>query len=193
MIVSNASISDPETGCRFIVPVTNPEADLTAIARRVWELANATGTRVQFLGLCNDAMREPGLRRALATMSAMVNYGNVPAESEILFVRDWVDGVKSHVQAGDTVICWHEQCSRLMRTNLDVPVHIIPEIKTRNQPRSNWAAQAAAWIGSIAIIIIFFFLQVEFDRLDKGWVTLVQLLSVLGEFGLIWFWNKLFG
>jgi hypothetical protein len=193
MVVYNASQLDNETARRFIVPVTNPEADLTAIAQRVWELSNATGSRVQFLGLCKDAMHEPGLRRALATISAMVNFGNVSAESDILIGRDWVESVKLYIRDGDTVICWKGQRAELLQANLNVPIHLIPEINPRSKPRSNWPARAAAWIGSIAIIIFFFSMQVEFDHLGKGWTVVLQLLSIAGEFGLIWFWNNLLG
>jgi len=191
IVVYNVSQSDPETGRRFIVPVTNPEADLTSITQRVWELANATGARILFLGLCNDAMQELSLRRALATTSAMVNDGHVSAEFEILFGRNWVEEVKSRVQTGDTVVCWHENHAGLLRAELVVPVYFITTNHHKERQRSNWYTRAAAWIGSIAIIVFFFFIQVQINQFAKNWVTVMQLLSVAGEFWLIWSWNNL--
>jgi len=191
LIVFSASQPDPETGCRFIVPVTSPEADLTPITRRVWDLANATNSRVQFLGLCDDAMHEPALRRTLATVSAMMNYGNVSAESAILLGRNWLENLKTHVQAGDAIIYWNEQYAKLLQVDLGVPIYVIPELKSGKGLRSNWSTQAAAWIGSIAIIVFFFFMQVQIEHFAKNWATVMQLLSVVGEFGLIWFWNDL--
>lgn len=189
--VFNASQLDSEPVRRFIVPVINPEADLTTVAQRVWELANATGARVQFLGLCSDAMHEPGFRRVLATTSAMVNYGNVSAESEIVMGRDWVKSMRSRLREGDTVICQGEQHMELLHTDLGVPVHFIPERKPTKTSNTNWLTRTAAWLGSIAIIVFFFFIQVEIDHFAKGWVTVLQLLSVAGEFWLVWLWNSL--
>ena len=186
-----ASQPDPEPGCRFVVPVTSLETDLTPITRRVWELANAAGSRVQFLGLCDDAVHELELRRTLATVSAMTNWGNVSAESVILVGRNWLENLRSHVQTGDVIIYWNEQFSKLLHVDLGVPVHVISEMKSRKVARSNSVTQAAAWIGSIAIIVLFFFMQVQIEQLAKGWATIMELLSVAGEFGLIWFWNNL--
>jgi hypothetical protein len=193
MIVHTASHSDLETGRRFIVPIPSPDADLNAVARRIWELANATGSCVQFLGLCNDAMRESALRRALATISAMVNYGNVSSDFEIVYGDSWVKAIRSRAQAGDTVVCWHKQEAGLTQVELDTPVYFITGIYPENTPRSNWPIQVAAWLGSIAIIIGFFFLQVQIDRAAKEWVAVLQLLSLAGEFGLLWSWNNLLG
>lgn len=192
MLDYNIPRSDTRIARRFVVPVTNLEIDFTVIARRVWELANATGASIQFIGLCDDAAQELSLRRTLATMSAIVNNGNIASGSEIVLGKDWMDGVKSRVQAGDTVVCWHEQYSRLLLSDLNAPVYFIPERYPLNRPRSNWLAQVATWLGFIAIIIFFFFLQVEIDRFMKGWSIVLQVLSVVGEFGLIWFWNNLF-
>jgi len=191
LIVFNASQPDLETGRRFIVPVTNPNADLTLIARRVWELAKAMGSRVQFLGLCDDAVHELELRRTLATVSAVMNYGNVSADSAILLGRNWLESLRAYVQAGDTVVYWNAQNSKLLQVDLGVPVYVIPEMKPRKVQRTNWSTQAAAWIGSIAIIVLFFFMQVQIEHLAKGWATVMELLSVAGEFSLIRFWNNL--
>ena len=91
LTVPTVSQSDLESVRRFIVLVPPIEADFTLVTRRIWELADAMGAHVLFIGLCNDATQEPGLRRELVTMSAMVNYGKVSAEIEILFGRDWVE------------------------------------------------------------------------------------------------------
>ncbi len=51
--------------------------------------------------------------------------------------------------------------------------------------------EIVSWLGSIAIIAGFFWLQVQIDQLNKGWGhTVLLLLSVLGEAYLIWLWNS---
>ena len=189
MVVRNGSPSDLEAGRRLIVPISNPDADLTDVIRRVWKLANETGARVLLLGLCNETKNEPALRRALATTSALVNSGNVIAEAEIAYGRNWKEAVTARLQAGDTVICWHGQ-----QAEFDVPVYFLSKLYSRNTPRPNWLGRVAVWLGSIAILIGFFFVQVQIVRVSEGLATTVlQLLSMAGEMIFILFWNSLFG
>jgi hypothetical protein len=199
-ILSSVADQQLEPTRRFIVLVPCLETDLTAVTQRVWELANATGAHVKFLGLCNDAAQEPGLRRRLVTMSAIVNYGSVSAESEVEVGSDWVEAVKSRWQAGDTVVCFAEEragllrrpLSQILQSDLDVPLYILSGLYSQNNMRSKWPTQAVAWIGFIAIIFSFFMLQVEISQLEQDWTIVLELLSTAVEFWLIWVWNNLF-
>jgi hypothetical protein len=48
-----------------------------------------------------------------------------------------------------------------------------------------------SWLGSFAIIIGFFWLQLQIDQLNKGWGhTALFLLTLIGEVYLIWLWNS---
>src|SRR6266498_1658984 len=100
--VSYPSLMDPKPARRLIVPIQDPEADLNAVTRRLWELANALGADIKFIGLCNDMTQELSLRRTLTTICAMVNDDNVYAESEIIRGADSVNAVRSRIQLGDT-------------------------------------------------------------------------------------------
>jgi len=189
----------PQPARRLIVLVPFLESDLSAVTRRVWELANATGARVQFLGLYSDAIQELSLRRQLANMSAMVNDGKVSAEAEVILGNDWVEILKPRWQIGDLVVCFAEQrvgllrkpLSQVLLSDLNVPLFILSDLY--HDPHSNWPKQIAAWMGSIAIIVGFFVLQLKIDHLAKDWTIVLQLLSVLVEFWMIWVWNSLFG
>ena len=195
-----ASQPDPEPARRLIVLVPNPEADLTAVTQRVWELANATGAHIKFISLCNDATQEPSLRRGLATMSAIVKAGNVSAESEVVAGKNWVEALKVRQQTGDMVVCCAEQraglmqrpLSQILQSDLDTPLYILSGLYPQNDSRSNWLTQTFAWIGFIAIIAGFFMLQVKIDQLVKDWAIVFQLLTTAVEFWLIWVWNNLF-
>jgi len=195
-----ASPSDLGPARRLIVLVPCIEADLTSVTHRVWELASATGAHVKLLSLCNDLTQEFSLRRLLITMSAIVNYGNVSAETEVIFGRDWVDAVKSRCQAGDMVVCLggqrvglsHNLLSQILQSNLDVPLYILSGLYPQTDSRTNWWTQAAAWIGFIAIIMSFFLLQVKIHQFANDWTIVLELLSTAVEFWLIWVWNNLF-
>jgi hypothetical protein len=191
MVVHNGASINVESGRRFIIPVASTDADLTAVMRRVWELANPLGARVLLLGLCEETMHEPALRRALATMSAIMSYGKVSAQSEIIFGRNWVNAVRSRLQPGDTVVYWHEQGTGLIHAKLDVPVCLLSDISSQKVTRSSWLRRAAVWLGSIAIMVGFFFIQAQVGHFANGWATALQLLSLAGEFGSILFWNSL--
>lgn len=195
-----ASQPDLEPARRLIVLVPGPEADLTAIAQRVWELANATGAHVKFLSLYSDPMQEPGLRRRLATMSAIVNDGSVAVEAEVLFGKDWVDVVRSHQRAGDMVVCCAEHRAGLLQkplsltlqSDLDMPLYILFGLYPQNDLRSSWKTQTIAWIGFIVILFGFFVLQVKIDQFAKEGATILQILSAMIELWSILVWNNLF-
>ena len=196
-----ASPLDFEPACRLIVLVPCLEADLTPIMRRVWELANVTGAHVQILGLCQDEASEPSLRRRLITMSAIVNYGNVSADAEVAFGNNWVTAVKSRFQAGDMVVCLAEQrtgrlqrpLSQMLQSDLEIPLYVLSGLYPQSDTRSNYPAQVAAWLGSLAIMTGFFVVQTRIDLPAQDWAqTILMLLSIAVEVWLIWLWNSLF-
>jgi hypothetical protein len=200
LTVPSVSQSELESVHRFIVLVPPLEADFTLVNRRIWELANAMGAHVLLIGLYSDPTQEPGLRRELVTMSAMLNYGKVSAGIEVLFGRDWVGAVRSHWQAGDMLMCFVEQhpglshgpLSQILESNLDVPLYLLTGLYPQNDSHPNWLTQTAAWIGSIAIISGFFFLYVWIGDFAKDWATEFQMLAILVEVGLILAWNGIF-
>jgi hypothetical protein len=200
LVFSPAPSLEMEAAHRLVVLVSTLEADPIPVTHRVWELASVIGARVKFLGLCNDASQEPGLRRSLATVSAMMRSGEVSADAEVILGRDWLEVVKSRCQPGDVVVCWNEeragllrQLSQLLQSDLDVPVYVLSGLHPQNDPRPGWPARAAAWIGSIAILLGFFVLQVRIVDLAKDRTTVLQLLSLFVAAWLLWTWNRLLG
>ena len=195
-----ASQPDLEPARRLIVLIPDADSDYTAATRRICELAKVMGARVQLLGLCKDAAQEPGLRRALVTLCAMVQNSRVSAEAKVEFGTNWVNAIKSHYQAGDMIVCFAEQragllhrpLSQILESNLDVPVYILSGPYPQ-KPKSDWLSQIIAWSGSIGILIGFFILQVKIVQLPKDWFqNILFILSIIPEFWLIWVWNKLF-
>jgi hypothetical protein len=202
LTLSHASHLDPRPARRLIVLVPESEADIVNAARKIWELANALGGRVQFLGLCKDAAREPGLRRQLVTLSAMVGDGSVTVESKIEFGDNWLDIVKSNWREGDVIACFAEQhtgfarssLSQILESNLNTMVYVLSEIHQQERSRPGWITSAPAWLGSIGIIAGFFWAQVELTQTPQDWAhTALLYLSLFIEVGLIWAWNSVFG
>lgn len=198
-----AATSGPEFDSvrRLLVVVPSREPDPVLMTSRIWEVANATGSRVQFVGLCSDPVEEPGLRRALVTMSAMLNSTPLVAEVETVVGKDWVEAIRSRWQAGDLVVCpadvrigfSRRTLSQVLQSGLDAPLYVLTGIYPQSDLRPGWQARAAAWTGSIAILLGFFILQARLGDFAGGWTTTLQLLSIPLEAWSIWAWNRLFG
>jgi hypothetical protein len=192
--------SEPGSGHSLIVLVPESEADISSAARKIWELANALGSRVQFLGLCKDEAREPSLRRQMIALSSMVGGGDVSVESKIEFGGNWLDFVKSNLGRGDVVVCFAEHragltnrpLSHILESNLNTTVYVLPELRLESS-RSSWASSTLGWAGSIAIIAFFFWGQARLVHLPQDWAhTSLLYLSIFIEVGLVWLWNSLF-
>jgi hypothetical protein len=200
----NASLSlntNLRTARRLIVLIP-ADADYSAATPRIWELANAMGRRVQLLGLCKDAAQEPGLRRELVTMSALIQDGGVCAEVQVEIGTNWIDTVKRNFRTGDMIVCsagqhtglFHGPLSQILQADLDAPVYVLSGLSPQNSARSNRLSQILAWTGSIGIIAGFALLQIRIISLTQDWVqTTLLILSVIVENWLIWGWNTLFG
>jgi len=202
LTVPSLSIPNFQPVRRLIVLIPSLEVDVPVLTRRVWKLADAASASVQFLGLYSNATQEPGLRRELVTMSAMVKDERISTEADAVFSKDWVDVVKTRSQAGDLIVCFAEHrvglqnrpLSQVLQSELNVPLYIISGLYPPKNVRSNWSSQVAAWAGSIAIVFGFSFLQARMDYLSKDWTqTALLMISILIEFWAIWSWNSLLG
>lgn len=191
---------DLEPACRLIVLVPSLDFDLDAVTRRVWELASGTGARIKFLSLYSDMAQEPGLRRRLATMAALVKDGTVSADSEVIWGRNWVEAVRSRRQAGDMVVCCSEQragltkrpLSQILQSDLDIPLYVLSGLYPRGDSHPAWLPRIVVWVGFFAIILGFFILQIKIDQIAQELTITLQLLVTAVEFWLIWIWNNLF-
>jgi hypothetical protein len=186
---------------RRLIVLVSTDSDQIALTHQVWNLANATGMRVLFLGLCKDAAQEPALRRALITMSALIQDGRVCAEAKIEIGTNWVDIVKQNYQSGDRIVCFAEQqvgilhrpLSQILESNLGATVYILSGLYPEGHTGSSWLLQLMAWSGAIGIIVGAAILQIRITSLPQDWVqTTLLILSVFGEVWLIWAWNSLF-
>jgi hypothetical protein len=198
--LSYSSCPAQESTNQLFVLVPSTEIDTMVLTQRVYELANAGAFHVKFMGLCTDAGNELVTRRSLISMSAMLNYRSVISDVEVILSNNWVDNLKSRVCPGDMVVYWatqppsslHRPLSQLLRENLNVPLYIIPGRPAPRNAHSAWTVQVAAWIGFIAIMLGFLFLQTQIFEFANGWTTVLALLSVTVEFWLIWVWHNWF-
>jgi hypothetical protein len=201
LVVSTSLNTSLERARRLIVLIPNAESDYAQILPRVWELAHALECHVLFLSLYRDVSEEPKLRRALVTISALIQDGWISAEAKTEVGNNWLKVVKSNWRDEDVIVCFAEQRTGLMQrplgqileSKLNATVYLLSGPEQFNRHNINWLVQLTAWAGFIAIIAGLFVLQVNIDRsLTGGVQTVMLVITVLFEFWLIWVWNNLF-
>lgn len=183
----------PQPAPRILVLVPHLELDLTEAARKVWELARASGAQVQFVSLYSNPAEESALRRTLATLASLVQDANVSVGLEVFPGRNWLEVVNT--QPADMIVCFpekngHALQNQLARLNPPIPLYIFsaPE---KDAPPSNIPNRIAAWAGSLIILVSFFFIQAQLTQLAPNWLqSLLMILSTLVEFGAIWSLNS---
>jgi hypothetical protein len=185
---------------RRLIVLVPANSDYMTVARQTWELANTAGMNVRFIGLCKDAMQEPGLRRELIAMSAFVQGGRVATDIKVEIGTNWMNTLEIDYRSGDLAVCFAEQddgilqgsITRMLKTNMNIPVHS-RLVLSQKKFNSNLLTQLILWSGFIGIIIGFFVLQVKIAQLPEDWFqSVLFILSFTSEIWLIWIWNSLF-
>ncbi|HCK67386.1 MAG TPA: hypothetical protein DHW49_14085, partial [Anaerolineae bacterium] len=182
-----ASLPDLKSARRLLVLVPNFDINLSAFTSRVWELATATGSSILFLSLVNDAESELKQRRELTSIISLFKNAHMDVQTKIAFGNDWVEVVRENLRVGDMVVCIAKQrtgslnkvLSETLSARLNTQVYILTDIASQKESNKNWISETTARIGSLAIILGFFFLQVRIIDLTKDGVrTLFLLISL---------------
>lgn len=201
LTISSASFPDLRPASRLMILVPESLADSAGTARKILGLAKTLEGEVQLIGLCKDVMSESSMRRQLIFLSAMVNDGLVSVESKVEFGNNWLKVVKANWHAGDIIVCFdgqytglmHKPVSQLIESNLKLDVYVLEGgVQTRSFS-PGWLSSVIAWIGSLSILAIFFWLQVQIIKIPEAWAqNTLMYLSIPIEVGLVWGWNTLF-
>ena len=201
-IESDAALPWEHSGrARRLIILIPENMDCSQVTRRIWELASATDSTVQLLGLCRNTAEEMSLRRKLVTISALIQDAKIAVETKIEIGYNWLKAVKNNYQDGDMIVCIAEQTigirqqplSQLLESNMHTPVYILSKIRT-SKPQPKFLAKIiTAWSGFAGIMIGFFVLQMKIIQMAKGdFQTLILLLLLIPEFWFIRIWNSLF-
>jgi hypothetical protein len=184
---------------RLVVLIPNLDIDEAEVAREIWKLAFPPELAVLFLGLCPSINEEPRVRRRLATVAALTRDTKVPVEIRLEFGRNWIGKLETVLEAGDIVVCHAEQRTGIWRqplelvlSRLNIPILTLKGfIPSMYKSPPTFLRESVFWLASIAILSVFFLLQIQILRISEEWVRDTMLsLSVLIEFGLIWVWSS---
>lgn len=196
---SSAGLELPQ---RIIVLVPDAEINLAHAAGRICEITSALEGTVQLIGLCADAYREPGLRRQLVTLSALIGNEKMAIRSKVEIGHNWLNALMTEWQEGDTIVCFggvsagplRRPLNELLESSVRATLYVIDGLpRQERRKRPGWLSNLMAWGGSSGIILGLFWLQVEITHVPTEWArTLLLSISVFAEFGMMWFWNSLF-
>ena len=199
--LSPASHSDPGTAPRLIVLFPASESISPELEHRIWEIARSLHLNVLLLSVTNDFDEESQLRRKLITMAAIIKDPNVSTDILIEHGTDWVRQVKKLWRKGDIVACYANQKVGIMRRTLDqilhsslnMPVYILADVHPIKKSKSILLSQFFFWLGSLAIVGGFFWVEAKLVQLPQDWAhSALIYVCVLVEFAVISFWSSLF-
>lgn len=191
---------------RLIVLVPRYSVNISALARRVWSLAEPCAIPVLFLSISNAGSDPDGdARLRMITLASMTRDEKVTVDYRLEPENNWVRAVHLVWQPGDAVICLSEHkinlkfhgnhaLSQVIEAVLAVPVYVIPGMYVRDR-----AAERAAFVQTdraarllsrlflpILIAGAFLIAQLHISFNTAGALrTLLLSLSGLAEIGVV--------
>lgn len=190
---------------RLIVLVPSGEIDELTLTRRVWLLATCSGLDILYLALSPDADQVSYQRRRLVGLVALTAYQHVRADMDVYAEKYWSQLLRRTLQPGDLLVClacdrtpgfFHRQAlGELLATELGVPVYQVGGLQVKSAtPSHYWFKNVLACIASIALVVVFFQLQIGIEVLSaRPQSTILLCLSVLLELYGLWKINEWIG
>ncbi len=205
----SAPRTEPVRRLAVVILDTEEEA---LLASRILELATPLGLPILLLGVAVDPADEKKVRRKLVTIAAFLREGDarlekpgsrcgIQIEMQIVQGRDWPTKIKASLSRDDMLACYSEQVvGRQQRPLTDIlasstaaPIYSFSGLRVSEQSRQSMLAQAGAWIASLASIGGCFLVQARIVMSVQGWAqTVLLLVTLFAEAGLIWLVNSLF-
>ena len=190
-----------EPARRLIVLFPASETDTPDLVHRIWEIARSSQLSVLLLSLTNDFDEEAQLRRKLVTMAAVIKDPNVSTDIMIEHGSDWVRQVRKIWREGDVVACYAGQkvgfmrkpLDQILRSSLEAPIYILSDYQPVRNPKRTFASQFFFWLGSLAIVGGFLWVEVRLVQLPQDWAhNALIYVCLVAEVAFIWLWNFLF-
>lgn len=193
-IAFNCVDAPPSERPRLIVLVPDSRIDEEDLIERLAELATPSVGEIQFIGL---GWSEPGSRMALRLESLAFKAQRLPVviSSRMIEARSWLKAIQGVARPGDQIVCHTEQqAGRLaeeIEATMPFPVHRLTGLHPTLLSRILLVLGRMAFeIFPLVVVAGFFWLQINLDGQTKGTVnTIVMILTVLVELGLIFVWS----
>lgn len=193
--------SQASTPGRLVVVVPDV-AEPALLAGRIHLVAHARRREVLIVGVASQVLSEAELRRKLTLLAAFLQEAGTKAPIQVEKGNDWIPRIQSLLGDDDILACCVDEglpeagdrWIELLATRLQRNVYAFMDSGGLRVPKPRLAARLAPWLGSIAIILGFFWLQVWLSQPGAGAAFRGWLLpSVPVEIGLIWLFNSILG
>ena len=134
-------------------------------------------------------------------MAAMIKEPNVSTDILIEHGNDWVKQVRKIWQKGDIVACYAGQkvgllrkpLDQVLKSSLEATIYILSDYRPIKNPKRTFFSQFFFWLGSLAIVGGFFWVEAKLVQLPQDWAhSALIYVCVLVEFAVISFWSSLF-
>lgn len=203
-----------ERGPRLIVVIPDVQNE-ALLANRIASLAQPSGWPVLLVGIAANADGEASLRRRLITVAAFLRDQGLPKASSVMgrtpasgveirleHGRDWIGKIKALMLPDDLLACSEDESvgfparplNDLLCSSLNATVYTFSTLSRVTNDRPRFHKQVLPWLGSLASIGGFIALQARIVVATQGLAqTVLLLVSLLGEVGLIWLLNSWFG
>lgn len=185
-----------------LVLVLSDVTEEAVLASRVIALAKSRRLGVLLLGVAASPERADELRRKLVILGEFIRDAGCEAENRVEASKDWIRMLAALVGSGDMLACYvpAKGTARrlpvldLLSTQLHTPVYLLQDSEEQLPEHSSLQARITAWVGSLAIMAGFSWLQLQMSQVQQASAySLLLLASVPAEIALIWFWNSILG
>ncbi len=189
---------------RILVLIPGGRIDPEPLVARVQRLVGCTDLEVLYVGIRLSPDQDWRASRQLAGLLIASVKAGLRVQTRLVANGEWLPILRGIVQPGDLILCHAEQSARQSKdpygtlgwwvaSSLNVPVYVLSGMYMQALPYALSSALRLAFrIAPILIVGGFFWIQIQIDKLVTGLAhTLVLSLSVLIEFGLVFFWSYL--
>lgn len=184
-----------------LVVVIHDTVDEAVLASWIHARAAERNLDVALVGLSTSYAQEMERRRSLALLAAFIRDAGSHVETRIEPDQGWIRHLQADLGPHDQLACCMDKNVRastpplcdVLSSRLKVPLLVLASTEAPGKLPKNLASNLASWIGSIGIIVGFFWLQAAIAAPAAQSVssTLLLIGSIPLEVGLIWFWNSL--
>ncbi len=198
--VAPAMTAARRSGGRVIVLVPGQATDDAVLEGTLARLASSEDQAVVFLGLCDTHEEEAQLRRRLNRLTGETR-SRVPRQYRILRGMSWSGAMDAVRQEGDIFVFPYRDLPWVPPPSTGTAPGFAWNPSTRFLQAARPALQRSVvglagllldWAAPLLIVVGFFFLQVRvLDQVSTGsGHTLLLILSVMVEIGLLWRWEQ---
>lgn len=188
----------------FLVPPSL--TDEVEFGRYILDEAQQNDADVVLLMLVSNYEDESHGHLKVSTINALLTGFHFYVDTMIVWGKSWEKAIKQILEPRDVIICPADMKIRthliqmkpisdeLVRI-LNNPVKTYSGFTTDNHFKGlNFLKKVAFWLGILAIISGFFWIEATGSQLATGWVSqFIEIILVFIEIGAIYFWCSILG